>query len=135
MRVFAGCVCAVSLAAPSVAAIAPPPRPGPWTQVGRTQASAVGKPLHFFRTALDPKSLGVVVESSKPQRFKLLWATDCEVLDDDIAEEQHQGTVTGVKRLVVYPPVLDAATRCYVWVNVTSPGQAVVRAAVFSSVR
>ena len=95
--------------------------------------SPAGKPLHFFRTALDPKSVAVVVDSSIARRFKLLWATDCEVLDDDIAEEQHQGTATGVKRLVVYLPVLNAATRCYIWVNVTSPGKAVVRAAVFSS--
>lgn len=121
------------VAAPGPPVIAPPAAPGAWTQLGRAQVSAAGKPLHFFRTARDPKSLAVVVESSVARRFKLFWATDCEVVDDDVAEQQDQGTVTGVKRLVVNPPVIDGATRCYVWVNVTSPGKAVLRAAVFSS--
>src|ERR1044072_8164855 len=124
-----GCLCALSLAA---APPAPPARSGQGARVGAAPGGAPPKQLHFLRTALDPQRLSVVVESSTRARFSLLWATDCEVLDDDVAEEQHQGTVTGVKRLVVYPPVLNAATRCYVWVNVKSPGKAVLRAAVFS---
>ena len=116
----------------SAPAVAPPASPGAWTQLG-AQASATARPLHFFRTARDPRSLAVVVESSTAGRVRLFWATDCEVVDDDVAERQDQGTVTGVKRLVVYPPVLDGATRCYVWVNVTAPGKPVFRAAVFSS--
>ena len=132
MRLVSACACLIAVAVSAPPALAPPSRPGPWTQVGRMQAAA-GKPLHFFRTVDDPKGLAVVVESSSARRFKLLWATDCEVLDDDVAETQDQGTVSGVKRVVVYPPVLNAATRCYVWVNVTSPGKPVLRAAVFSS--
>ena len=132
MRLVSVCACVISVAASAPPGLAPPARSGAWTQVGRTQAAA-GKPLHFFRTAEYPNGLAVVVESSAARRFKLFWATDCEVFDDDVAERQDQGTVTGVKRVVVYPPVLEAATRCYVWVNVTSPGKPVLRAAVFSS--
>ena len=133
MRRLSACACVLSVAVSAPSALAPPARPGVWTQLGQIQVAAAGKPLHFFRTARDPKGLAVVVESSAARRFKLFWATDCEVVDDDVAEQQDQGTVTGVRRLVVYPPGLDGATRCYVWVNVTSPGKPVLRAAVFSS--
>lgn len=133
MRLLAGCLCAASVAASGPSPIAPPPGPISWTQLGRAQVTAPGGQLHFFRTARDPVRLGVVVQSSLPARFTLFWATDCEVIDDDVAEQQDQGTVTGVNRLVVYPPVLDGATRCYVWVNVRSRGEAVLRSAVFSS--
>jgi hypothetical protein len=47
-------------------------------------------------------------------------------------EEQHQGPLTGAKRVVAYPAVLPAATSCYLWVNVTAPSGATITAAEFA---
>ena len=35
---------------------------------------------------------------------------------------EQQGKLTGVKRVVAYPPVLAGATSCYVWVNANGLG-------------
>jgi hypothetical protein len=135
----AGSVTAVVLA-PAVS-VAPPPAPGPWVQAGAARSTIPGKTsasrgtrLSFFRTVTpSPLRLAVVVRSTSPRPIHLFWWSYCAVLDDDTMEELHQGTVDAVGTVIRYPPVLPAATFCYVSVNVTLPGKGSAVAAVFSS--
>ena len=113
-------------------AVAPPPGPATWRQLGAVVSSRPGKALHFYRMALNPQGLAIVVSSSASRPFRGFWASDCQVNDDDTMEEQHQGPLTGAKRVVAYPAVLPAATSCYLWVNVTAPSGATITAAEFA---
>jgi len=90
--------------------------------------------VHFFRTALSPQGLGIVVQSSSNQPIHVFWSSWCEVSDDDATVEELRGTLVGVKTVVGYPHVLAGATRCYVWVNTNAlRGRAKTVAAEFSS--
>jgi hypothetical protein len=112
-------------------AVAPPPAPGPWKQVGAPVTSRPGKLAHFFRTAMQPTSLAVVASSSSAKPIRLTWFGYCEYESDDGMTQQRQATVTGVHRVVAYPPVLTGATDCTVVVTIrVSVGRA--SAAVFS---
>ena len=117
---------------PTSTSIAPPPRPGPWHQLGAAVTSRPGKQLHFYRTALNPKALGLVVTSSSSRPIRVFWASYCQFIDDDMMDENREGRLLGVRSVVAYPPVLDEATLCYLWVNASAPTAAKVTAAVFS---
>jgi len=128
--VFPVWLAATALAlAPSVS---PPSNPGAWKQLGATVTSKPGKTLHTYRIAQNPKALGVVVTSSSSRPIKLFWWSYCEMESDDVMTEEDQGTITGVHSVNAYPPVLDNATTCYVWVNAGAGGTAKVAAAIFS---
>lgn len=114
------------------ATLTPPSQPGPWRQVGAAVTSRPGKALHFFRTPQNPKVVGVVARSSSARPIRLFWQSYCEIESDDALTEDSQGTVTGVHSVVAYPPVLDNATLCYVWVNVNATPAVRVAAAVFA---
>jgi hypothetical protein len=117
-------------AAPTVP---PPTHPGAWHKTGSAVVSArAGQALHFNRTALSPKALGVVARSSSARPIRVFWFSYCEFASDDDIMEQHQGTARGVGTVTVYPPVFDEATRCTVSVNVTPAKNAKVAAAVFA---
>jgi hypothetical protein len=128
---LAGGLAALALAAPT--AVPPPSQPGTWTQLGAAVTSRPGAAVHFYRIALGPKALGVVVRTSSSRPIKLVWSSYCEVFDDDAEMNANQGTVTGTKQVVVYPPVLAMSTRCYVWVNAKVGGKARLVAAEFAS--
>jgi hypothetical protein len=91
--------------------------------------SRPGKGLHFFRTALSPQGLGIVVTSSSSRPIRGSWSSWCEIADDDGPVEELQGALTGVKKAIAYPHVLSGATRCYVSVYTTPPGAAATTAA------
>jgi hypothetical protein len=86
--------------------------------------SRPGKGLHFFRTAMSPQGLGIVVTSSSNRPIHGFWSSWCEIADDDGPVEELQGALTGVKRVIAYPHVLSGATRCYVSVYTKAPGPA-----------
>jgi hypothetical protein len=111
---------AATLAALALA-VAPPPAPGPWKQVGAAVTSKPGKLAHFFRTAMQPTSLAVVASSSSAKPIRLTWFDYCEYESDDGMTQQRQATVSGVHRVVAYPPVLTGATDCTVVVTVRVP--------------
>ena len=113
-------------------ALSPPSQPGPWRQVGAAMTSKPGKTLHRYRIVQNPKALGVVVASSSSRTIKLSWWSYCEMESDDVMTEENQGTITGVHLVNAYPPVLDGATTCYVWVNAGAGGTARVSAAIFA---
>jgi len=48
----------------------------------------------------------------------MTWFGYCEFESDDAMTQQRQGTVTGVHRVVAYPPVLTGATDCTVVVTI-----------------
>lgn len=73
-----------------------------------------------------------MVTSSSSRRVQVFWSSSCEVIDDDTGEESNQGTLSGVRRVVAYPPVADGATRCYIWVNAKMPGTGRLAAAEFA---
>ncbi len=110
---------------PSGAAVSPRLAPGPWRQVGAAVTSRPGKALHFYRTPQNPKAVGIVVRSTSSRPIRLFWASYCEFESDDVMTGESQDTATGVHLVVAYPPVLDNATLCYVWVTCESlgPGQ------------
>ena len=60
------------------------------------------------------------------------WSSYCEFESDDEQTQEAQATVRGAHSLVAYPPVLEGATLCYVWVNARMPGPGRIRAAEFS---
>jgi hypothetical protein len=120
---------ALALAAP---AVAPPPAPGAWHQLGAAATSRPGKPLRFYRTAQNPKAVGIVLRSSSPRVIRLSWSSYCEFESDDEQTSEDQGTATGVHSVVAYPPVLPAATLCYVWVNARIAGTGRLSAAEFA---
>jgi hypothetical protein len=105
--------------------------PGPWHPVGAAVSSKPGKQLHFFRTALNPKTLGVVARSSSAKPIRLRWWSYCEIMSDDDVTNQNQAVASGVHTVVAYPPVLAGATLCYVSVVARVPGGKVA-AAVFN---
>src|SRR5258708_34829488 len=109
--------------------VPPPPAPGAWHQLGAAVTSGPGKGLHFFRTALSPQGLGIVVTSSSSRPIHGAWSSWCEIADDDGPGEQLQGSLTGVKTVIAYPHVLTRATRCYVSVYTSAPGPAASTAA------
>ena len=110
------------LALASTSIVAPPPAPGAWHQLGAAVTSRPGKGLHFFRTAMNPQGLGIVVTSSSNRPIHGAWSSWCEIADDDGPVEQLQGSLTGVKTVIAYPHVLSGATRCYVSVYTRAPG-------------
>jgi hypothetical protein len=101
-----------------------PPAPRAWHQLGAAVTSRPGKGLHFFRTALSPQGLGIVVRSSSSRTIHGSWSSWCEIADDDGPVEELQGTLAGVKSVIAYPHVLSGATRCYVSVYTRPPGPA-----------
>jgi hypothetical protein len=119
----------LALAAP---AVAPPPAPGAWHQLGAAMTSRPGKQLRFYRTAQNPKAVGVVVRSSSARTITLSWSSYCEFQSDDEQTSEDQGTVTGVHSVAAFPALLPAATLCYVWVNARIAGTGRVNAAEFS---
>jgi hypothetical protein len=122
-----------ALAALLVAVGPPPPtQPGPWRQVGASVTSRPGKALHFYRQPQNPKAVALVAVSSSARPIRVSWWSYCEVYDDDTMDATNQQTVTGVHRVVAYPPVLDGATLCQVAVNASVGGTARVTAAVFA---
>ncbi|MEP6976854.1 MAG: hypothetical protein ABI948_02245 [Thermoleophilia bacterium] len=122
---------AVALAL-SGAALSPPSAPGPWRQVGVAVTSRPGKALHFYRSHQNPKAVRIVVRSTSARPIRLFWASYCEFESDDVMTGEAQATVTGVHSIYAYPPVLDNATLCYVWVNTRAVAGVKVSAAVFS---
>ena len=120
---------ALTLAGP---AVSPPPAPGAWHQLGAATTSRPGKALHFYRTAQNPKAVGIVVRSSSARAIRLSWSSYCEFESDDEQTSEDQGSVTGVHSVTAYPPVLPAATLCYVWVNARIAGTGRLSAAEFA---
>ena len=112
-------------------AVAPPPGPGAWKQVGAAATSKPGRLAHYFRTAMQPTALAVVATSSSAKPIRMTWFGYCEEQSDDGMTEQRQATVTGVHRVVAYPPVLIVATDCTVVVTIRVAGGR-VSSAVFS---
>ena len=123
-------IAVLALAAPVVA---PPPAPGAWHQLGAAVTSRPGKQLHFYRTAQNPKAVAIVVRSSSARAIRVSWSSYCEFESDDEQISEDQGTATGVHSVAAYPPVLPAATLCYVWVNARIAGTGRLTAAEFSS--
>jgi hypothetical protein len=118
--------------APASGGVAPPSTPGPWHQLGSAVTSRPGKTVRLFRGAVAPQALGIVVTSPSQRPIRVFWSSYCEVFDDDTMEAQQQARVTGVGTVTVYPPVLQSATRCYVFVTATVGTGAKVSAAEFS---
>ena len=114
------------------APVKPPPAPGAWRQVGAAVTSRPGKALHFYRTPQNPKAVGIVVTSASARRIRLFWASYCEFESDDVMTGEAQATVSGVRAIYVYPPVIENATLCYIWVNTRAVPGVKVSAAVFS---
>jgi hypothetical protein len=104
--------------------VQPPPAPGAWHQLGAAVTSRPGKSLQFFRTAMSPQAIGIVVTSSSSRPIHGFWSSWCEIVDDDGPVEELQGTLAGVKRVIAYPHVLSGATRCYVSVYTKATGPA-----------
>jgi hypothetical protein len=117
---------------PSSAELSPPSAPGPWRQVGAAVTSRPGKALHFYRTPQNPKAVGIVIKSASSRRIRLFWASYCEFESDDVMTGEAQATVTGVHSIYAYPPVIENATLCYVWVNTRAVAGVKVSAAVFA---
>jgi hypothetical protein len=117
---------------PSGAALSPPPAPGAWRQVGAAVTSKPGKALHFYRSPQNPKAVGIVVKSTSSRLLRLFWASYCEFESDDVMTGEAQATITGVHSIYAYPPVIENATLCYVWVNTRAVAGIKVSAAVFS---
>jgi len=103
-------------------AVAPPPGAGAWKQVGVAVTSKPGKLAHYFRAAMQPTALAVVAGSSSAKPIRMTWFDYCEQESDDAMTQERQATVTGVHRVVAYPPVLMGATDCTVVVTVRVPG-------------
>ena len=117
---------------PSGTTLSPPSAPGPWRQVGAAVTSRPGKALHFYRSPQNPKAVGIVVRSTSSRRLRLFWSSYCEFESDDVMTGEAQATLTGVHSIYAYPPVIENATLCYVWVNTRAVPGVKVSAAVFS---
>lgn len=96
----------------------PPAKGGPWRRLGTAVTSRPGKLAHFFRSATSPSALAVVATSSSSTPIRLTWFSYCEFESDDAETEQNQATVTGVRRVTVFPHVLEGATLCNVSVTI-----------------
>jgi len=132
---FWGWIAAASAAlafGPSGPAVSPPSAPGPWRQVGAAVTSRPGKALHFYRNPQNPKAVGIVVKSTSSRPIRLFWASYCEFESDDVMTGESQATVTGVHSIFAYPPVIENATLCYVWVNTKAVAGVKISAAVFA---
>ena len=92
-----------------------------------------GKSLHFFRTPLNPESLGVVVTSPSSNPIRVVWSSYCEFSSDDDKTLEDGGTVTGVHTVAAYPPSFPGATLCYVSVSAYPTGSAALTAAIFAA--
>jgi hypothetical protein len=128
MQWIAAITASAVLALSPATIVAPPSAPGAWHQLGASMTSRPGKGLHFFRTALTPQGLGIVVTSASKRQIHGSWSSWCEIADDDGPVEELQGTLVGVKRVVAYPHVLAGATRCYVSVYTRATGPAATTA-------
>ena len=106
----------------AAATVPAPPAPGAWHQLGAAVTSRPGKGLHFFRTAISPQGLGIVVTSSSKRPIHGEWSSWCAITDDDGPVEQLQGALIGVNKVIAYPHVLSGATSCYVSVYTRAPG-------------
>jgi hypothetical protein len=124
MPVLAAMAGSALLAMGHASAVPPPTAPGAWHQLGAAMTSRPGKGLHFFRTAISPQGLGIVVTSSSSRPIRGFWASWCAISDDDGPVEELRGAFAGTKTVIAYPHVLDGATVCYLWVNTTAPGPA-----------
>jgi hypothetical protein len=129
MHVIAAVTGSAVVALGAASTVPPPSAPGAWHQLGAAMTSRPGKGLHFFRTALSPQGLGIVVTSSSNRQIHGSWSSWCEIADDDGPVEQLQGPLTGVKTVIAYPHVLSGATRCYVSVYTRALGPAARTAA------
>jgi hypothetical protein len=113
------------------AAVAPPAGGGPWRQLGAAVTSKPARHGHFFRSATSPRALAIVATSSSAKPIRMTWFSYCEFESDDAQTEQNQATVTGTRRVIAFPHVLDGATLCQVSVTIrVANGRAT--AAVFS---
>ncbi|HWX09860.1 MAG TPA: hypothetical protein VNY33_07770 [Gaiellaceae bacterium] len=121
MGSIAGIAGSALLAFGLTSTVPPPPAAGAWHQLGAAVTSRPGKGLYFFRTAMSPQALGIVVTSSSSRPIHGTWSSWCEIADDDGPTEQLQGTLAGVKTVIAYPHVLSGATRCYVSVYTRAP--------------
>jgi hypothetical protein len=121
MQWIAAIAGSAALAFGPASTVAPPPAPGAWRQLGAAVTSRPGKGLHFFRTALSPQGLGIVVRSSSNRPIRGSWSSWCEIADDDGPVEELRGALAGVKTVIAYPHVLSGATRCYVSVYTKPP--------------
>ena len=108
-----------------------PPPGGSWRQLGATVSSRPGKLAHFFRSATSPGRLAVVATSTSSKPIRMTWFSYCEFESDDAHTEEQQATVTGARRVIALPHVLDGATLCNVSVTIrVANGR--VTAAIFS---
>jgi len=129
MQWMAAMVGSAALAFGPASTVPLPPVPGAWHQLGAVVTSRPGKGLHFFRTAISPQGLGIVVMSSSNRPIHGSWSSWCEIADDDGPVEQLQGALTGVKTVSAYPHVLAGATRCYLSIYTRAPDPAATTAA------
>ena len=120
---------AASILSALALAVAPPPAAGAWKQLGPAVTSKPGKLTHYFRMAMRPAALAVVASSSSAKPIRMTWFGYCEEQSDDGMTEQRQATVTGVHRVVAYPPVMTGATDCTVVVTIRVSGGRVASAA------
>jgi hypothetical protein len=120
-------------AASGAATVPPPVQPGAWSQLGAAVNSRAGKQLHFYRTALSPHALAIVVTSSSARPIRLVWQSYCEFESDDDQTLENHGTVTDVHTVTAYPSTFPGNTLCYVWVSSGTPGAGKVTSAVFTS--
>jgi hypothetical protein len=120
-------------AASGSATVPPPVQPGAWSQLGAAVTSRAGKQLHFYRTALSPHALAIVVTSSSARPIRLVWQSYCEFESDDDQTLEDHGTVTNVHTVTAYPSTFPGNTLCYVWVSSGTPGAGTVTSAVFTS--
>jgi hypothetical protein len=114
-------------------AVPPPAQPGAWKQLGASVTAGPGTPVHFYRTAQDPRALGFVVTSASPNAISVEWTSYCEFSSDDDETLDDHGTVTGVHSVTGYPSTFPAATLCYVSVSARPSGTATVTAAIFAT--
>jgi hypothetical protein len=129
MQWIAAIAASAALVLGHASTVPPPPTQGAWHQLGAAVTSRPGKGLHFFRTAMSPQGLGIVVTSSSSRPIHGSWSSWCEIADDDGPVEELQGTLVGAKKVIAYPHVLSGATRCYVSVYTLAPGPAAKTAA------
>lgn len=112
-------------------AVAPPAAPGQWKQIGAAVTSKPGKTAHYFRAAMQPTAFAVVASSSSAKPIRMTWFGYCNAMSDegmDGMAGQHQAVVTGVHRVVAYPPVLAGSTDCTVVVTIRVSGGRVASA-------
>lgn len=115
------------------AAVPLPGRAGAWHQVGAAAQAKPGRPLHFFRSVVDPGDLALVVAVPGTRAARVVWGSYCEFQSDDEETLEDDGSLAGSGALVAYPRSFPAATLCYVSVAVMPPAGVAVSAAVFTT--